>query len=293
MTAALLEGQLLARMDSRARGHVTELSDRALAVARALGDDVLEAWSLTLVAGAAHVSHDDRAVSLVSDAVKIARRLNDDHLLGVTLNTLGSLTRATSPIGERRILHSEGLECLRRAGDTYYVAVQLHDLASLCLDEDDPATARTYLAEAVALASEVGAQLLVFGFRSDLGLALLATGDVEQAAVLFRTGLVVARRGGFRQEFCGQVFGAACCATSQGDYVRAARLLGAADAAVAAGIEARNFSWTAVEDRLRNEALELLRTHLTVDVLERDYAAGSVLSGAEIVSLALGRTPED
>lgn len=295
-TAATLEGVLVARRDSEATHRVVDLSERALAAARAIGDRVLEASALALLAGSAYIGHDDEKASrLAEESVKMARSLGDERLLGETLRLLGHILRLwpTTSVESRRAIQTEALECARRTGDVFAMALELHSLSGLSLEVDQPAAARRYLEEAVNLASDIGAGFLLLGFRSDLGSVLLATGDVSRAADLFRSGLVLARRGGFRQQFCGQVFGAACCSTWQGDYVRAARLHGAADVAVAAGMQARSFGWTPTEDRLREAARAELRSRLDPDVLAAEYAVGMQLSPAEIVDLALGRTPAD
>jgi tetratricopeptide (TPR) repeat protein len=294
LTAATLELVLGARKNSESVRRIADLSERALAAARAIGDPALEASALALVAGSAYIGHDDeRASVLAEEAVTVARRLANEQLLGETLRILGHMLRPTTSVEVRRTIHAEAAACARRTGDAFSIALELHSLAALSLEVDEPEQARRYLEEAVALASDIGAGFLLFGFRSDLGSVLLATGDVTRAAALFRTGLVLARRGGFRQQFCGQVFGAACCATWQGDYIRAARLHGAADVAVAAGVQARSFGWTATEDRLREAARAELRSRLDPDLLAAEYAVGTELSAAEIVDLALGRTPVD
>ena len=292
VTTAVLEEVLVSRKSSESIHHVVEITERALEAARAIGDRALEASALALVAGSAYLDHDDEKASLLAEeAVAIARGLADEQLLGETLRILGHMLRPSAIVADRQKIHSEALACARRTGDAFSVALELHSLSALSLEVDEPATARRYLEEAVVLASDIGAEYLLFGFRSDLGSVLLATGDVDGAAALFRTGLVLARRGGFRQQFCGQVFGAACCATWLGDYVRAARLHGAADVAVAAGVEARNFGWTRTEDRVREAARAELRRRLDPEVRQREYDIGTGLSAAEVVDLALGRTP--
>jgi hypothetical protein len=275
------------------RSDVTELSQRALEVSRQAGDPWLEAWGLALVSGVAYrAREDDLARRRGEEALAIARSSADDQLIGQMLMNVANYARDSSVV-ESRKLHAESIQYFRLAGDSLFTAVELHNLAGVCLSEDRPVEARGHLEEAITLASEVGAELFVFLMRSDLCSILLADGAIDEAAVLVRSCLVTARRLALYPQLCGLLFAAACCATWQDDTVRAARLHGAADAAIASAVEMRNFGWTASEDRVREEARAHLSETMPTELREREYLQGAGLSIVQAVDLALSRVPAD
>lgn len=111
----------------------------------------------------------------------------------------------------------------------------------------------------------------------------------EQAAPEIRHCLLVARRIGVRFEVSEIIFGAACCATWQGDYRKAARLHGAADVDISASIEVGTISWSAAEQRLREQEQGRLRELMGDELYADAYRTGAGLSAIQAVELALSR----
>ncbi len=290
----------LASAESQFRGTEEWVGERAAATAeaafeacRATGDQTLLAWGILLMSGVAYIAHDDAlAAARAAEALEVARATGDDHLVGHMLRNLAHFER-TIDFERSEAMHAEALQCFRRAGDKLSISLELYDLSGLSFLADRVEEGRRFLEEAVALSAEIGASYFVFTNQSDLATALIAEGELEAAELLVRACLVRARRQGLQAQLCGLLFAAACCATWREEGRRAARLHGAADAAIESAVEVRSFGWTTTEDRLREEARAELARLLPDDVREAEYAGGRVLSTTAAVDLALGRTTEE
>ncbi|MGC9961937.1 MAG: hypothetical protein ABSE47_08550 [Acidimicrobiales bacterium] len=170
-----------------------------------------------------------------------------------------------------------------------FAAGELYALVGLEADRGSLAGARGYLLEAIALAEDLGAEMFLYFFRSDLAVLLMAEGDYDPAAPLLRSSLLLARRIGLRQELAGLLFGAACLAPHRRDLLQAARLHGAADVAIAGGLAGGNINWTEMEQGVRDEDQPRLRAAMPSEDFERAYEFGAGLTPQQAVELALGR----
>ena len=184
--------QMLLIKDLEARLAARDYAERGLAMARALDDQRLTGAALRLMASLAYLEYDlARVRELGEESVAIARRTGDNHQLGMAL---AALAFALSREDERRV-RLEALACLREAGDHLLTVAALHNLYGVglhaWLDE-----ARAYLEEAITLAEELGADLMLYFLRGELSIVLLIEGRHAEAAPLVRRNLLAARRVG-------------------------------------------------------------------------------------------------
>ena len=280
-----LTGMLL-RLDADARAFAGRCAERALAMARELGDRRLEALALLVLGSVAYFRGDvARLRQLGRDGLAIAREIGDVHLQGelLTCLTVGAAD------DESRRTRLEALECFRRSGDDLFAAVEMHQLAALDTRVGRLDDARAHLTEAIVTAERLGASAFVYFMRSDLGILLLIEGKPEEAAPVIRGCLLTARRVGLHLDVSELLFGAACCAAWQGDHVRAARLHGAADQDMSAAIAVGSISLTDPERQLSEREQGRLRQIMGDEAYEAGYRSGAGLSRAQAVDLALGR----
>jgi hypothetical protein len=264
-----------------------QTAERALTMARALGDVRLEARAVALLSDAAFHDHDPVAAERFGqEAADLSRGLGDLQLLGESLRCLAILPPS---LAECRRLRMETLDCFRQTGDGLLASAELYALAGIDLAEGSIGDARVRVAEAIALAEDLGAELFLYFYRSDLLVMLLADGEVAGAEALLRSCLQTARRIGLRLEMAGLLFGSACCATWHHDLRRASQLHGAADAAIAAAVAAGIVRWTPFEEALRSEDQARLRELMGDEGFEIDYRAGAALSGQQAADMAMGR----
>ncbi len=217
----------------------------------------------------------------------IARQVGDVHLLG---EVLSGLSMGTSEEDHWRA-HEEALECFRAAGDDLGAAGELHALSVLDFQAGRLEEGRARLQEALAIAEGLGDEMFLYLFRSDLAEVLLWEGRYEDAAPVVRCCLLVARRIGLGLDIAELLFAAACCTAWQADHLRAARLHGAADAAIDASVAIRRIKWVEVEQRLREREQGRLRALIGDVAFEQAYDVGARLSRAQALELALGREP--
>jgi len=280
-----LNGMLL-RLDADARVLAEQCAERALIMARGLGDRRLEARALLGLGSVAYFRGDVAGLHQAGrDGVVIAHEVGDVHLLGDSLTCL-----AIGVTDEESLrVRLEALDCFRRCGDDMFAANEMHQLGGLDLKAGRLEAARTLLTEAIATAEKLGAEAFLYNMRTDLGIMLLIEGRHAEAAPLIRRCLLMARRIGLHLDVCELLFGAACCAAWQGDRIRAARLHGAADKDMSAAIAVGSITWTDPEQQLTEREQGSLRRLMGDEAYDAAYRSGARLSRAQAVDLALGR----
>jgi predicted ATPase/class 3 adenylate cyclase len=291
LAGALITGSRLIslgyRRDPSELAVAAAYGERALAMARQLGSQRLEARALNLLGGAAFRARDRAEVRrLAEEAVAIAREVGDVQLLGEQLLQLASAIPADDESG---IVRHEVLACCQQSGDELIAGVTLQQLYGQELRAGLIDEASSRLEQSLAIAERLGADMFIYFVRADLSLLRLIQGRHEDAAPMVRWCLMVARRVGVRIDASELLLAAACCAAWQGDRLRAAQLHGAADTDIAAAVEVGAIGMTAPEQDLRERAQARLRAELGDAAYEQAYAAGAILSPTAAVELALNR----
>jgi hypothetical protein len=190
---------------------------------------------------------------------------------------------------ERRRILLESLARFRRAGDHLMTVAALNNLHGLSLHAGLLDEGRRYLEDGIAIAEELGASLLLYFLRAELAIALLIEGRPADAAPLVRRNLLMARRIGVGVDVAMVIFGAACCAGWQGQHLVAARLHGAADADIEAGLADGTINWSDLERRLQDDEQGRLRQEMGDQAFADAYRSGGELSRLRAVELALAR----
>ncbi len=291
LASALVTGSRLVslgyRRDSAELAVAAAYAERALAMARELGDRRIEVRALNVHADGAHRARDrDEVRRLAEEAVALAREIGDVQLLGEQLLQLAGAIPADE---EASSVRHEVLACCQQSGDELIAAIVLQQLYGQELRAGLIEEASSHLEQSLAIAERLGADMLMYLVRCDLSLLRLIQGRYEEAAPMVRWCLMVARRVGIRIDASELLLAAACCAAWQGDHLLAAQLHGAADADIAAAVEVGAIGMTAAEQDLRERAHARLRAELGDAAYEQAYAAGATLSPTVAVELALRR----
>ncbi len=278
---------ILGRNDADDLAAARTYAERALGLARAVGDRHAEAQALGQLMASSYADGDMAASRVFAErALAIARELGNLQLIAECLQMVGST--ATDP-AERRRLHSEALALAREVGDVLLEASELDSLFSLELHAGRIEEASPYLEQSAALAELIGGDFIVHFTHSNLALLRLIQGQTAEAAPLIRGALLFGRRMGPGIVLGEMVFAAACVAAWQGELERAARLFGAGDVDIDAGLAMRTILWSPAEQSLREREQGRVRELLGDAGYQAAYAAGARLTPAEARDLALGR----
>jgi predicted ATPase/class 3 adenylate cyclase len=260
-------------------------AERAVQMARKLGDGAIEADALGALASALYVTDPSNGRARAQEAVSIARDLGDVDLLAQLL----SMASAGGTSEERRSARLEAVGCARQVGDDLVTVSELTGLYGIELHAGRIEQARGYLDEAIEVAERLGGEFILNLMRMDLGLLLLIRGKPEEAEPVIRKCLLAVRRVGVALDASELLVGAACCATWRGDYVKAARLHGVADVDRKTSLGVGSINWSEAEKNLQEKDQAKLRELLGEEAYEDAYTAGAQMSVPEAVELALGR----
>ena len=192
----------------------------------------------------------------------------------------------------RREILLEALSNHRQAGDLFFVCSELAELAFSALSEGQLTAARAYCEEAIAAAEETESTWLLPQYWRLLGDVVFFEGNPDDAAKLYRKALAACRHHDPRL-VGALILHLGLCATSTGDYWRAAQLMGAhdvIDASLVAAAPAKAYTLDPSERKLREDNRGRLQQALGEEEYERSYAIGKMLSLEQSCDLALGKT---
>ena len=260
-----------------------ELGRAALAIFRALGDDVWAARTLLILSNIHSFDGDNAGgLALAEDALEIAHRVGDDVLVGGALAQMGLATpRALDAVP----LVRDAAALLRTAGAHQYAAAMLTSVGMAALRDDEYALAEQAQAEALDAARAGGGDAHTLALISgNTGLAALLGGHVEPALVAFTDELAISRSHGFRDFTFEGLLGIGAVAAAQGNDRRAVVLEAAAwlHAAHALG-EAEVPVYQRVVQRIITPARDRLGDVAT----EAAAAAARAMTADEAIAFAL------
>jgi tetratricopeptide (TPR) repeat protein len=269
---AMLAHQARSRADYE-RG--LALTRESLAIARELRVDDSIIWALSALAQLHRLrGESDRARAALEE---ILRRWPQEHfaiyLLGLIAEDAGDYDRA---------------EALYRAGHERWRPWSTHSIwfgyyrSRVARKRGDLVRARRFLEEDVAISQQIGDPIVCFHL---FNLAELdwAEGDPVSGHARLAEGLSVALHQGSRQNLAFGLLVSARYAVDVGELDRAARLFGAADAAV----PLFHFEWDGVEFGAYERALDQVGAALTPDALASAWAAGQAMTLEQAIAYAL------
>jgi predicted ATPase/class 3 adenylate cyclase len=291
LTCSTLTNLLLIK-DPAERAIAKQYQERALELARSLGDRQLQARALDQLSVAAFREHDPVTMKRLSEeATEIAQQLGDLNRIASLLGTM-ELDPETS-LAESGRLCQQALDYNRQTGDQLGVANALYRLHSWHVFAGQPAEGRPHLDEALAMAAEIGASHFVYLLQGDLCVLLLMDGNAAEAAPLVQRNLRIAHRMGDGQGVAVTLFCAACCASWLDPGETAAQLYGATDAEIKAALaDGTMVAMSDLEQDLRATSQDRLRELMGDAAFEAAYRTGAQLTRMQAVELALGRNTQ-
>jgi len=204
--------------------------EASLAVHRALGDPTSIAAALSNVASVATERGDlDRARDLYTESVAYARETGQTRTTAPALLNLADVASRQGHETEAQERYEEAIAGFRAAGDQFGVALALGRGAIINLRAGDSASARDRHREALEIYRGFGDRRGVARTLMHLGDIARGNDDREQANQLYRQSLAERQPVGDRIGTAA-VLGRLAGIVAEEDPLRAARLLGAADA---------------------------------------------------------------
>jgi predicted ATPase/serine/threonine protein kinase/Tfp pilus assembly protein PilF len=224
----------------------------------------------------------ERAERSRERSLAIARKIEDLHAIGITLNSLGlaALDRGEYPRAAQFFV--ESLSVFRERGEMPNIAVALHNLGEIAFRLGDADRAVELLEESLAIGREYNLKRVIAYSSHVLGNVSTDTGDLARARALFREAMALNEEVGDRDGVAYVLEGLACLAAAEGDAERALRLASAAASARASiGSTLPPPEKAAFDDRM-----ERVRATLDPDRAERAVAEGWAMSLREAASEA-------
>ena len=227
---------------------------------------------------------DERATALFEEALAVGRELGDAVL---TSGALGGLARVAlrMDVAEGRRLAAEALEVSTAAGDEMGRSNALHLLGVGAQIAGDLPDARSWMVERLALVRRQGNDFLIASEAANLSMVERQLGDLDAAESLARDALAICDRIGDRFIPPFLFSGLAAIAVERGDDRRAATLIGAAEAHLAAS----NMAWPPDERPHYERTVAILLERLDRDELARARERGASMSARQATDLALAR----
>lgn len=264
-------------------GPALAYAEEALAIARRSQDDHLVALALQRLAWAHLVKGEfSRALALSEEGLTIARSLEDRHLLAAHLTGRGAAVSSLG--GDGRADLEKALDLAHEIGNPNLTATYLQNLGYMELTAGDPSAARARLREALAIHRKLGQATEVTFVSNNLGFAEHAAGDQTSAAQLFSEALTDADRDGSLGLLGSGLLGAAL---TRAEPTTAAKLHGAADAI----LEPLGYALDEFVSGLRDADHNRRRTQLGDDGFATAYNAGRRQRREDAIALAVSSTP--
>ena len=225
------------------------------------------------------------AAALAEEGLAVARQTGEQRLVANALSNLGAIVLAGGDVDRAGPLLDEAVAVAREAGDQRILALAVNNLGDYSLTRGSFDLARPLFEESLVLLRARGDTANMARALFNLGASELELGRHGIAGEHFREGLALARDAGDREDLAWILEGLGALAAARGNGERAALLLGAADAQLAAmGADHKPY-----ERSLRE------RTERAMAALLSD--AGPILASGEAMALSesieLALAPDD
>jgi predicted ATPase/class 3 adenylate cyclase len=256
--------------------------EQAVQIARQLDDERLLNLSLGVLAGAyTFAGTAEKAFPLARECVERARTIGDDRFLSEVLVGYLGCVVAIDPAQVDEVL-AETMACAERSGNLP-ATVDLHNTAGIhALKNGDLLSARVHFEQALQAIETLGA---VRTYASNnLGMLLRAEGDLDGAKSVFEDTLRLSRRSGDHFGLARSSLGLACLAADRGEWRRAAELHGV----VEMFLGEMGQPWLFFYEPLRQDSMARVSAGLGEEEFQRLLFKGRELGLDEAIDLALG-----
>jgi tetratricopeptide (TPR) repeat protein len=228
--------------------------------------------------------NDERSSALQRQALELGRQTNTPTVTALALVGLARIALRTTGIEEARRLCREGLAVTEGTDDQLGRSNAIHVLGVAAQMAGDFLEAREWMRQRIALAREMGNLASVSYEAGNLSMVERQLGNLEEAEVLALEALGINHQRGDEWAIPYSLSGMAAIAASRGEFERAARLIGVAEAMMAA----QGAAWPPDEMVHYERTLTALTEAMGVAAFGQARAAGRSMAKLEAVEYALG-----
>jgi non-specific serine/threonine protein kinase len=226
---------------------------------------------------------DERSSSLQNQALELGRRAADPTVTALALTGLARIALRTTGADEARRLCREALAVTEGTTDTLGRSSAMHVLGVAAQMAGDLLEARELMSRRIALAREQGNLATISSEAGNLSMVERQLGNLDEAEALSREALDIVYRRGDDMAVPWMINGLAAIAKDRGEFVRAATLVGVADAAM----EAAGGAWPPDEWEHYAQTVAALTEALGPAAFAQARAAGRAIPTPEAVNFAL------
>jgi tetratricopeptide (TPR) repeat protein len=226
----------------------------------------------------------DRSAALYHQAVELGRRTRNATATALALVGLARIALRKVDTDEARRLCRQALAETEGTDDRTGRSSAMHVLAVAAQMAGDFEEARDLMRQRIALGRETGNLAVVSSEAGNLSMVERQMGNLDEAEALAREALEIDVQRGDEWSKPYKVMGLAAVETDRGNHERAARLVGAAEAMVAA----QHADWPPDEQVQYDRLLRALPAAMGAEAFERARAAGKALTVEAAVAYALG-----
>ncbi len=223
------------------------------------------------------------AEDFAREALGLCRASGDETGAALALMHLAHVAVNTDRLQEAQVLVAEAEEVFRGLGDQRRVGFALGNRGLVDLMLGDAVSAASLCGESAAIAREVGDWHGLAVSLSSVGITALRRDDANAARDALDESLRLSRELGFKEEIARTLDAHALLASADGEYLLAARLLGAAEALG----EALNVRLDRFEQSLHDEAVAALSAELGAHGFAHEVSHGRSTPMEDAVSAAL------
>ena len=261
------------------------LLEESLAIFRQLGDDWGLALALFYYADPQAAGLRDAALAqwVLGESLTLFEKTGDPWGMALPLHRLGEWLYEQEEFAVARTQLEAALVMRRRVGDNWLVAQTLGTLGDVARCQDDYLGAQALYTEGLSLYQAMGGEGRSAALLHHLAYVALNRQDTARAAALFVQSLRLFESLADKRGMIACVEGMASVLSAQGRSLRAAELLGAAEA-----LRAASGVVLAHADRADHErAVAAALIALPLDPFETAWAAGRALKLEQAVTYAL------
>ncbi|MGI8551627.1 MAG: tetratricopeptide repeat protein [Dehalococcoidia bacterium] len=266
-----------------------QLYEESLILSRELGHPASIAGRLQSL-GLVAYQRGDYAVGrqFAEEALRIFRELDDRPSLGLHLLNIGLLDHVEGKYSSARAFYQESLDLERELRNAYGIATSLHNLGVVAYDLGELHVARACYEECLSYARSIDYRFLIFLTLNDLGHLERRIENTVEAASRHRESLRLSRDLGDREGIANALRGLAILAAATQQWLRAARLHGAAEMVHRAdtGILAPYYRAD------REQALAAIHAALDDATFDRIWAEGAVMTFDQAIAFGLDESTE-